>query len=173
MTKVSRFYDWLRRTLTWYVSSKIVLAVLVIAVSATSVVLTTRTYQAEVGGELNVTNRLVAVDKGFFIAGSNASAAGASCSNPAFFGLGTVANTVITNQDIVYDVAVNETLMTNINGCYKATLVVTPNGGTATIYGPVYMNSTASILTSFRIDCEFDIGATAPASPYSFQLTVQ
>src|SRR2546427_7412896 len=66
MTKVSRFYDWLRRTLTWYVSSKIVLAVLVIAVSATSVVLTTRTYQAEVGGELNVTNRLVAVDKGFF-----------------------------------------------------------------------------------------------------------
>ncbi len=173
MNKASRIYDRLRRTLTWYVSGKFVLAILVIAVSATSIIVTTTTYQAEIGGELNVTNSLVAVDKGFFMAGSNATATGTSCSNPTFFGPGTVANTMITTQHIVYDVAINETLTASLNTCYKATLVVTPNGGTATIYGPVYMNSTASILTTFRIDCEFDIGASAPASPYSFQLTVQ
>ncbi len=173
MNEASRIYNRLRRTFTWYVSGKIVLAFIVIAVSATSIVVTPTTYQAEVGGQLNVTNRLVAVDKGFSIAGSGAAAAGTSCGTPTVFGIGTAANNVITAQDIVYDVAVNETLSVTINTCYKATFVLTPTGGPATTYGPVYMNSTASILTSFRIDCEFDIGATAPASPYSFQLTVQ
>jgi hypothetical protein len=68
---------------------------------------------------------------------------------------------------------VNETGSTNINTCYQATLVVTPNGGSATTYGPVFLKSTASVLTTLRIDCEFDIGASAPSSPYSFQLTIQ
>ncbi len=173
MSKASRLGSRLRRTFTWYLSGKIVLALLIVAVSATSVVVTSTTYQAEVGGELNVTNSLVAIDKGFSVSGSNVVAAGTSCSSPTIFGVGTVANTGITQQDLVYDVQVNETLATSINTCYKATLVVTPNGGSATTYGPVYMNSTSSILSTFRVDCEFDIGASAPSSPYSFQLTVQ
>ncbi len=173
MNKASKIYKRLRRTFTWYLSSKIILALLVIAVSATSITVTTTIHQADVGGELNVTNLLVAVDKGFFVAGSSVTAAGTSCSSPTIFGPGTVANNAITAQHVVYDVAVNETLGTNINTCYKATLIVTPNGGSATTYGPVYMNSTASVLATFRIDCEFDIGASAPSSPYSFQLTVQ
>jgi len=172
MNKMSKIYKRLRRTFTWYLSSKIVLALLIVAVSATTIV-TSTTYQAEIGGELNVTNSLVAVDKGFFVAGSSVAAAGTSCSSPAIFGAGTVANTGITQQDLVYDVQVNETLITNMNTCYKATLIVTPNGGSATTYGPVYMNSTSSILSTFRIDCEFDTGASAPSSPYSFQLTIQ
>ena len=65
MNGASRICNWLRRTFTWFVSGKIVLAFIVIAVSAASIVVTPTTYQAEVGGELNVTNRLVAVDKGF------------------------------------------------------------------------------------------------------------
>ncbi len=129
--------------------------------------------QTEIGGELNVTNSLVAVDKGFLVASSSAPPVGTSCGSPTIFGEGTVANTGITQQDLVYDVQVNETLTTSTNTCYKATLVVTPNGSSATIYGPVYMNSTVSILSTFGIDCEFDIGARAPSSPYSFQLTVQ
>ena len=174
MNGASRICNWLRRTFTWYVSGKIVLAFIVIAVSAASIVVTPTTYQAEVGGELNVTNRLVAVDKGFSIASSGAAAAGTSCSSPTLFGVGIVANNAITAQHIVYDVAVNETLTVTINTCYKATFVVTPNGGSATTYGPVYMNSTVSILTTFRIDCKFDIGSSLlPSSPYSFQLTIQ
>jgi len=112
--------------------------------------------------------------QGFSIASSGAAAAGTSCSSPTLFGVGTVANNAITAQHIVYDVAVNETLTVTINTCYKATFVVTPNGGSATTYGPVYMNSTVSILTTFRIDCKFDIGSSVvPSSPYSFQLTIQ
>src|SRR5207245_6651677 len=65
MNGASRICNWLGRTFTWFVSGKIVLAFIVIAVSAASIVVTPTTYQAEVGGELNVTNRLVAVDKGF------------------------------------------------------------------------------------------------------------
>src|SRR2546425_11429697 len=128
MIKASSIYDRLRRTLTWFVSGKVVLALLVIAVSATSIVIPTTTYQAEVGGELNVTNSLVAVDKGFFVASSNATSTATSCSSPTVFGLGTVANTIITIQHIVYDVAVNENLTPSFNTCYKATLIVTPNG---------------------------------------------
>ncbi len=172
MNKASRLGNRLRRTFTWYLSGKIVLALLIVAVSATSIV-TSTTYQAEIGGELNVTNSLVAVDKGFLVASSSAPPVGTSCGSPTIFGEGTVANTGITQQDLVYDVQVNETLTTSTNTCYKATLVVTPNGSSATIYGPVYMNSTVSILSTFGIDCEFDIGARAPSSPYSFQLTVQ
>src|SRR5256712_12238130 len=151
----------------------VVLPPLLMAFSPTPIVVTTPTYKAEVGGKLTVTNSLFAVDRVFFVSIPTATATATSCSSPTVFGLGTVANTMITTQHIVYDVAVNETLTASFNTCYKAILIVTPNGGTATSYGPVFMNSTALILTTFRIDCEFDIGASAPASPYSFQLTVQ
>jgi len=172
MDKASRILKRLRRTFTWYLSAKIILVLCIVAVSATTIVVTPTTYQAEIGGALNVTNTLVAVDKGFFVASSGSAAAGTSCLSPVLFGVGTIANTVITAQHIVYDVAVNETGSTSINTCYQATLVVTPNGGSATTYGPVFLKSTVSILTTFRIDCEFDIGASAPSSPYSFQLTI-
>jgi hypothetical protein len=171
--RASRIFDRLRRTFAWYLSGKVALAILVVTVSATSIAVTTNTYQAEVGGELNVTNKLVAVDKGFFIASSGSIAAGTSCVIPTIFGVGTVANNAITAQHVVYDVAVNETLSATINTCYTATLVVTPNGGSAMTFGPVYMKTSASLSITHRIDCEFDIGASAPASPYSFQLTVQ
>jgi hypothetical protein len=173
MDKASKISKRLRRTFTWYLSAKIVLVLCIVAVSASTIVVTPTTYQAEVGGELNVTNLLVAIDKGFSVASSGSAAAGTSCLSAVLFGVGTVANNVITAQHVVYDVAVNETGSTNINTCYQATLVVTPNGGPATTYGPVFIKSTASIITTFRIDCEFDIGASAPSSPYSFQFTIQ
>jgi len=173
MDKASKIGERLRRTFTWYLSAKIILAICIVAVSAATIVVTPTTYQAEIGGALNVTNQLVAIDKGFFVASSGTAAAGTSCLTPVLFGVGTVANNAITTQHIVYDVAVNETGTTNINTCYQATLVMTPNGGSSTTYGPVFLNSTASILTTFRIDCKFDIGASAPSSPYSFQVTIQ
>ena len=173
MGRVSKIGKRLRRMFTWYLSAKIILVLCIVAVSATTIVVTSTTYQAEIGGALNVTNKLVAVDKGFFVASSGSVAAGTSCNTPVQFGIGTVANTALTAQHVLYDVAVNETDTTTVNTCYQATLVVTPNGGSATTYGPLFLNSTASILATFRIDCEFDIGASTPSSPYSFQLTIQ
>lgn len=171
MVPLRRIRRWLQRTFTWYFSAKFIVTVLLLAVSAASITATTKTYQAEIGGELNVTNSLVATDKGLSQAGSSVAAAGISCSSPVIFGTG-VANNAITALDFVYTVRVNETLTTSINSCFKATMVLTPSGGSATTYGPVYMNSTASSLVTKWVDCEFDIGAR-PSSPYSFQLTVQ
>jgi hypothetical protein len=162
---------WLRRTFTWFFSAKVMVTVLLLAVSAASITASTKTYQAEIGGALNVTNSLVATDKGLSQAGSSVGAAGISCSSPVIFGSG-LANNAITVLDFVYTVRVNETLTTNTNACFKATLVLTPSGGSATTYGPVYMNSTAPSLVTNWVDCRFDIGAR-PSSPYSFQLTVQ
>jgi hypothetical protein len=161
----------LRRMVSWFFASKVALALLVLAVSAATIPITSRKYQAEIGGALNVTNNLVATDKGLSQAGSSAAAAGISCSSPVIFGSG-VANNAITVLDFVYTVRVNETLTTSTNACFKATLVLTPSGGSATPYGPVYMNSTLVSLLTNWVDCRFDIGAR-PSSPYSFQLTVQ
>jgi hypothetical protein len=173
MDKASRTRKRLRQTFTGYLAAKIILVLCIVAVSATAIVITPTTYQAEIGGALNVTNELVAVDKGFFVASSGSAAAGTSCLTPVLFGVGTVANNLVTAQHVVYDVAVNETGTTTVNTCYQASFVLTPSGGSATTYGPVYMNSTAAIATAFAIDCEFDIGSNAPPSPYSFQLTIR
>jgi hypothetical protein len=172
MMHLRRIRKWLQRMFTWYFSTKVLVTVLVLAVSAASIIATTKNYQAEIGGALNVTNSLVATDKGLSRAASTFGAAGISCSSPVIFGA-SVANNAVTLLDFVYNVRVNETLMTSINTCFKATLVITPNGGSATTYGPVYMNSTAPSLVTNRVDCQFDIGISIPSSPYSFQLTVQ
>jgi hypothetical protein len=172
MKNQSRIYSRLRRALTGYVFLKIALAVLVLAVSAVSIVVTPTTYQAEIGGALNVTNRLVAVDRGFSQAGTTVTATGTSCGTATKFGVGTISNTNITALHYVYDVAVSEALNATINTCYSSSLVLSLSG-IATTYGPLYMNSTASIDTTFTMDCKFDIGTSVPASPYSFQLTIE
>jgi hypothetical protein len=171
MAHVRWIHKWLRTTFRSYFLAKVVV-VLVLTVSAVSIPSTSKTYQAEIGGELNVTNNLVATDKGLSQAGSTVAAAGTSCASPVFFGT-AVANNAITVLRLVYNFRVNETATTTFNHCFTATLVLNPNGGSATTYGPVYMNSTAIVLVTNRVDCQFDIGLTAPSSPYSFQLTVQ
>jgi hypothetical protein len=172
MNQASRIHKRLRRTFTWYLSGKIVLALFILAVSATSLV-TSTIYQAEIGGALNVTNRLVAVDKGFSQASTPVTATGTSCSTATKFGIGTTSNTNITSLDYVYDVGVSEALNATINTCYKASFVLAHTSGSSTTFGPLYMNSTVSISTAFTIDCKYDIGASTPSSPYSFQLTIQ
>ncbi len=157
---------------SWFFASKLALALLVLAVSAATIPITSRKYQAEIGGALNVTNSLVATDKGLSQATLGNAANGISCASPAIFG-SVVASNTITALDFVYTVRVNETLTTTVGACFKATLVLTPSGASATTYGPLYMNTTAPSLVTKYVDCQFDIGSTGPSSPYSFQLTVQ
>ena len=172
MKRGSAISRWIRRTFTWYFSAKLVLAILVIAVSA-SIVATSKTYQGEIGGALNVTNNLVGTDKGLSQAVTGSTASGTtSCNNGVIFGA-AVANNGITALHFVYAIRVNETATTTTNHCFQATLVLTPNGGSATTYGPLYINSTAPALQTNRVDCQFDIGMSMPSSPYSFQVTVQ
>jgi hypothetical protein len=172
MIPVRRIRKWLRRTFTGYFSAKVAVAILVLAVSAASITANTKTYQAEIGGALNITNDLVATDKGLSQAGLGATALGTSCSSGVIFGTG-VANNGITVLHFFYTIRVNETITTTPNHCFQATLVLAPNGGSATTYGPVYINSTAIVVPTNRVDCQFDIGTSIPSSPYSFQVTVQ
>ena len=112
-----------------YLALKVLLALSVL-VYAASIVTTTTTYQASVGGAIKVTNNLKAMDKGFSKASSTLSAAGTSCgANVTFTGSPDVANTATTAGNILYIVQVNTTASTATSTCFTANVVITPDGG--------------------------------------------
>src|SRR5207247_11251334 len=91
----------------WLVAAKVCLTLLAL-VFAASITVSTTTYQAQVGSAVNVTNSLLATDKGFSVASTGSTSNGTSCSAPVTFNsLPSVANTNITAGDIVYLVKVN------------------------------------------------------------------
>ncbi|OLD11956.1 MAG: hypothetical protein AUI50_04460 [Crenarchaeota archaeon 13_1_40CM_2_52_14] len=175
MNFASRIQQWLRRTFTVYLSAKIALAILVLAVSAAAITVTPTTYQAELGGALNINNKLLGVDKGFSIASSGAIALGTgSCSTPVTFGTtpGT-ATTTVTSSDYVYDVQITNTTSTPTSTCYQVLLTVTRSSGVQSTYGPLFIQTTASVLAWQPIDANFDIqSTTTPTSPFSFLVSV-
>jgi hypothetical protein len=176
MNHASRLQSWIRRTFTWYLSAKIALAVLVLAVSAASVTVTTKNYQSELGGALNVNNKLLGVDKGFTKAGAPASATGTgSCANNVTMTTtpGTTATTTVTSGDYVYDIQISNTTQTPTTTCYKVALTTTDSSGVQTIYGPLYIATTTTQLAWQPLDAKFDILSTSlPASPFSFLISV-
>src|SRR6266540_1529752 len=115
------------------VASRIILSMLTL-VFAASISVTSTTYQAEIGSALNVTNTLLAVDKGFSSASTGLSEVGTSCASPVQFGgsPGT-ANTPIVAGDLVYEVQVNSTSEPAIaNQMFNVTLVLA-----SSTYGPL------------------------------------
>ena len=138
---------------------------MVTLVFAASITVGTTTYQAEIGSALNVTNQLRATDKGF---SSVAVTTGAtSCSSPTAFGFLTgTANDALTSGDQMYTVQVASTATTPQHW-YNVTLVLA-----STPYGPVCITQTGTPTAGQLINCEFDVGKTLPASPYSFEVTV-
>lgn len=166
-SKVSR---WVRHALSWYLSTKFVLAVLVLAVSAATLTVTSTTYQSEIGSAVSVTNNIVVGDKGFLKPSSSTAATGSCPSgNVTFSSTAGVANNAITAGDIVYDVQVNATASTPLRSCFTVTLSIpgSPNKSLTIASG-------TSVTAGWTIDCKLDIGTTSlPASPYSFKVTVQ
>lgn len=140
---------------------------LVAIVFAASISVTSSTYQAEIGSAVNVTNNLVATDKGFSV--NAIGSAATTCSSPITFGVvpGT-ASTAITGGHLVYDVQVNSTASAIANHNFTVTLVLASN-----TYGPVCIMTPASPANLQTIDCKFDVGLALPSSPYSFKITVQ
>ncbi len=166
-SKISR---WVRRTLTSYVSAKVVLAILVIAVSAANITVTTKNYQAEMGSAVNVNNNILVGDKGFLKPSTNTAATGSCPSgNVTFSSTAGVANNAITAGDLVYDVQVNATASTPLRSCFTVTFSISGSPDKT-----VTIASGTSIAAGWTIDCKLDIGTTSfPASPYSFKVTVQ
>lgn len=164
---------WVRRTFTWYFSAKVVLAILVIAVSAASITATSSNYQAEIGSSHSVNSNLLAGDKGFSKPSSSTSATG-SCPLATTFGASPgSANNAISAGDIVYDVQVNTTATTPAAACFTVTLTLFLSDGSQTTKS-LMINSGVLITAGQTIDCKLDIGTTSlPLSPFSFRLTVQ
>jgi hypothetical protein len=167
------FSRWVRRTFTWYFSAKLILAILVIAVSAATITVTSKTYQGEVGSAVNVSNNILIGDKGFSKPATGTSTTGTCPSGPGAnvtFGLvpGSANNAIIAG-DIVYDVQVNETASTPLRSCFTVTLSITGSPDKS-----LTIASGTSVADGWTIDCKLDIGTTSlPASPYTFKITVQ
>jgi hypothetical protein len=174
MKRSSAVWNRFRRTFTWYFSAKIVLAFLVLTVSAVSVTVTTTNYQAELGGATNVTNMLVGIDKGFTKASSPASASGGSCANNVTFTitLGTTVTTMIASNDYVYDIQISNNTQTPTSTCYRIALTLTSTSGVPTTYGPLYIATTSAPLAWQPLDATFDVGPNLPTSPFSFLITI-
>ena len=164
---------WVRRTFTWYFSGKVILAILVIVVSAASITASSTNYQAELGSAYNVSNGLLVGDKGFSKPSVGAGATGACPTANVTFGPSPgSANNAIVAGDIVYDVQVNATGTTPLVSCFTVTLTLSI-GGTQTTKS-LNIASGSSVSTGQAIDCKLDIGTTSlPLSPFSFRLTVQ
>ena len=175
MNRSSVTYRWLRRILGWFFSAKLVLAILVIAVSAASIPITNNKYQAEIGSAYNITNNIVVGDKGFSKPIAGTAATGTCPSGPGAnvtFGITPGnANNQILAGDIVYDVQVNETINTPTLSCFTVSLTIPVSGSQVT--KSLTIASGTSVTAGWTIDCKLDIGTTTlPASPYSFKVVV-
>ena len=170
----SRFQSRVRRTLTLYLGAKIALAVLVLAVSAATITVTPTSYTAELGGAVNVSNKLTGIDKGFAMSAAPATATGASCATSVTFTItpGTIVTTAVTSNDYIYDIQIANTTQTPTSTCYKVLLTLTATTGVQTTYGPLYIATDSPASAWQPLDAQFDIGATLPSSPFSFLIVV-
>ena len=171
MLSLSKIWTKIRRGFTWYLSAKIILALLVLAASA-AITVSNTSYQAEMGSAYQVNNNLSVEDKGFTTATTNTASTGACpTGNVTFTSTPQTANNGISAGDIVYDVQVNTTASSPAMMCFTVTLTLSI-GGTQTSKS-VTIATSSTVTAAQAIDCRFDIGtSTVPISPFSFKVTV-
>jgi len=169
MSKVSRVWKGLRIRASVLLFAKLATLMLVFAF-ASDLMVSTTIYQAEVGSFFNVTNVLLATDKGFSLAAGDSGGAGTNCSSAIIFGsTPEIANTLITRGHWVFDVQVNSTSNPSGSGKYfNVTFVLASNS-----YGPLCIKTPSPSLDNQYIDCKFDVGNALPSSPYTFKILIQ
>jgi hypothetical protein len=155
------------KKVTFVFSLKAVLS-LIVLVNAVNIIATTMSYQAVIGGAISVASNLSSADKGFSKASSGIAATGTLCATAAIFGLATTATPGVTAGDLVYDLQVNSS-GTPANTCWQVSFVYTPSGGAQATLGPIVIGT---VVSSGTIDCKFDVGASAPNSPFSYKVSV-
>ncbi len=167
MRKAKNLRIFLLRKATLVLSVKVILS-LIVLVNAASITVTTTSYQAEVGGAISIASNLSGgADKGFSKASSAIMATGTTCPTAAIFGVATVATPAVTSGDLVYDLQVNSTGTPN-NTCWVVTFVYTPSGGSQI----TLTTEIGTVASSGTIDCKFDVGVSAPNSPFSYKVSV-
>jgi hypothetical protein len=169
MTKSGGLSSALVRRVPWLLLAKVLLSLAVVVYAAT-ITITTTNYQAETGSSFSVSNNLVAVDKGFYLANTSAIANSTSCTSPVTFSsTPQIANNGITPGHLVYVVQVNSTGAGAGGMNYNVTFVL----GSST-FGPLCIQTAVSPQNAQTITCKFDIASNSlPASPYTFKVTIQ
>lgn len=164
-----------RKRASLYLAVKILLSLFMLVSAASTV--TPTIYYAEHGGVIDVTGNLTSVDRGINKTMLTSAAVGVTCgqsgSNVTFAtGAPRVAHTDLTLNDYIYTIQVNTTTSTPPISCFSVTFTLTPAG--ATPFSRVLRVATGSNVDSNQtIDCQFDIGPSLPAMPYSFNVAVQ
>jgi hypothetical protein len=151
-----------------------ILLSLSILVYAASIVAVPASYIAVSAGRVSVSSNLAGEDRGFSKASSTVPAAGTACGvgTQVSFGVAAqTANTAITAGDLVYDLQLNTTGTTPSSTCWTVSLAYTPAGGPQTNVGSVFVGTIVA-LSAQTIDCKFDLGASLPTPPFTFQVSV-
>ena len=168
MRKAKNLRTFFLRKVSLVFSVKVILS-LVVLVNAASITATTTSYQAVIGGAVSIASSLSGADKGFSKASSMIIATGTACATATLFGVSTTATPGVTSGDMVYDLQVNST-GTPTNTCWQVNFVYTNSGGSQiTLTTEI---GTQVVVASGTIDCKFDVGASAPNSPFSYKVSV-
>jgi len=156
--------------ISWVIAS-IVLSVFVAYAIASTITVTTTTYQQILGGYINSTGGLTATDSGFATSVLGTSAAGTSSGSPITFGITTgTASPGVTAGHWQWTFQVATTGSTATSTTFTVALTVNQNG-TPTSY-TVYVATGGTVTSGQAINCIFDIG-TSLTTPLSYTFTVK
>jgi len=156
------------------VSWVIITIILSVAVSyavASTITVSSTTYQQILGGYINSTGGLTATDSGFSTSVLGTTAAGTSSGSPITFGVTTgTASPGVTANHWQYTFQVATTGSTAASTTFTVALTVNQNGA-ATSY-TVYVATGGTVTSGQAINCIFDIGASV-TTPLSYTFTVK
>ncbi len=156
--------------ISWVVAS-ILLSVFVSYAIASTITVSTTTYQQILGGYINSTGGLTATDSGLSTAALPTSATGTSSGSPITFGVVTgTASPGVTAGHWQWTFQVATTGSTATSTTFTVALTVNQNG-TPTSY-TVYVATGGTVTSGQAINCIFDIG-TSVTTPLSYTFTVK
>ena len=138
---------------------------------ASTINVSSTTYQQILGGYISSTGGLTATDSGFATAALPTSAAGTSSGSPVTFTVTTgTASPGVTAGHIAWTFQVATTGSTAASTTFTVTLTVNQNG-TSTTY-TVYVATGGTVTSGQAINCIFDLG-TGITTPLSYTFTVK
>ncbi len=146
------------------------IAALATVAYATSVSVSTSTYQAQNGVYYQVTGNLGVQSNGFFVAQSSASAQGSQAS-PCAWSNGGTCTTAVTAGHWVYQVTITLTSSTTPSTTYAVTVSWNTGNGYVQM-GQLYFTTPSSITAGQSMTFTFDTGSGSFNAPLGIVVTV-
>jgi|SRR5579875_327097 len=149
----------------------LVIATLATVAYATTVSVTTSTYQAQNGVFYQVTGSLSVTSNGFYVAQSPATPSSGSQTNPCTWSSGGTCTTQVTAGDWVYQITVALTSSTTPSTTYAVTVSWNQGGG-YTQMGQLYFTTPSTITKGQTMTFTFDTGSSSFNAPLGIVITV-